>query len=632
MKPVIIIAIAFVFLFVPQIALAETEYVIYVEELPEWADYASNVVFESTQAWEKNNPDLKFYQTEVSTDANFRVQWVKEFGFEHIGYAYGNKFLEVGLGDSRCGNKWQPFSSNYINAIMEHEIGHILGLKHNLVDKNHIMYPIMLDWEYGLVENDFRLTTNYAEFIPFCTKKQAAVTIQVNFDEPKYGFDVYVVPSIDSLDLWQKGKPFEYMAGTDCSAKDVLKFTGICNDVAPNSGLLIITGNKLSNPLTTFDVKYQMESKDVGMTIPVIFPGEVQPKPEIKPIPEPTPEPIPEPIPEPEIIVEPDAEPKPEPVIVSNEIGFAQIDSGEIKLSFGSTEELKIFGKIFFAGKDGRIALTFTLPDGTTNGKLVFPKNDGSFETTISLDDNSPDGEYEIMVTSKQSLIGFLHFTLSHEHIFEQILAPISEPESIQEEEIILEFDDLPDRTTHIEDFPSSEKSPQYYVERYNNELEYQEWFDSQFPNKTISEIVDYTSTHIPNFPNSEKTPQYYIDLYNNKPKYKEWFDYKFPNETIYDILGIEPKSILPSWIKNNAGWWADGSIDDDAFLNGIQYLIKENILSVTEGNNDFETSSEIPEWVKKTAGDWADDVISKDDFITSIQFLIENGMVSVEN
>ncbi|MEK0322601.1 MAG: hypothetical protein QQN47_07495, partial [Nitrosopumilus sp.] len=68
MKPVIIIAIAFVFLFVPQIALAETEYVIYVEELPEWADYASNVVFESTQAWEKNNPDLKFYQTEVSTD------------------------------------------------------------------------------------------------------------------------------------------------------------------------------------------------------------------------------------------------------------------------------------------------------------------------------------------------------------------------------------------------------------------------------------------------------------------------------------------------------------------------------------------------------------------------------------
>ncbi|MEK0371248.1 MAG: hypothetical protein QQN55_08865, partial [Nitrosopumilus sp.] len=122
MKPVIIIAIAFVFLFVPQIALAETEYVIYVEELPEWADYASNVVFESTQAWEKNNPDLKFYQTEVSTDANFRVQWVKEFGFEHIGYAYGNKFLEVGLGDSRCGNKWQPFSSNYINAIMEHEI------------------------------------------------------------------------------------------------------------------------------------------------------------------------------------------------------------------------------------------------------------------------------------------------------------------------------------------------------------------------------------------------------------------------------------------------------------------------------------------------------------------------------
>ena len=37
----------------------------------------------------------------------------------------------------------------------------------------------------------------------------------------------------------------------------------------------------------------------------------------------------------------------------------------------------------------------------------------------------------------------------------------------------------------------------------------------------------------------------------------------------------------IPSWIKNNAGWWADGSIDDDSFIQGIQFLIKEGILSV---------------------------------------------------
>jgi len=34
-------------------------------------------------------------------------------------------------------------------------------------------------------------------------------------------------------------------------------------------------------------------------------------------------------------------------------------------------------------------------------------------------------------------------------------------------------------------------------------------------------------------------------------------------------------------WIKNNAGWWADGSIDDGSFIQGIQFLIKEGIIKI---------------------------------------------------
>jgi len=37
----------------------------------------------------------------------------------------------------------------------------------------------------------------------------------------------------------------------------------------------------------------------------------------------------------------------------------------------------------------------------------------------------------------------------------------------------------------------------------------------------------------------------------------------------------------IPAWIKNNAGWWADGQIDDDSFVLGIQYLIKVGIIVV---------------------------------------------------
>ena len=37
----------------------------------------------------------------------------------------------------------------------------------------------------------------------------------------------------------------------------------------------------------------------------------------------------------------------------------------------------------------------------------------------------------------------------------------------------------------------------------------------------------------------------------------------------------------IPVWIKNNAGWWADGSIDDTSFIQGIQFLVQEGFMSI---------------------------------------------------
>jgi len=39
----------------------------------------------------------------------------------------------------------------------------------------------------------------------------------------------------------------------------------------------------------------------------------------------------------------------------------------------------------------------------------------------------------------------------------------------------------------------------------------------------------------------------------------------------------------IPSWIKNNAGWWADGSIDDTAFIQGIQFMIDNLVITIPE-------------------------------------------------
>ena len=60
----------------------------------------------------------------------------------------------------------------------------------------------------------------------------------------------------------------------------------------------------------------------------------------------------------------------------------------------------------------------------------------------------------------------------------------------------------------------------------------------------------------------------------------------------------------VPSWIKNNAGWWANDDIDDDSFIQGIQFLIKEKILEINE-TTIADKSDKIPAWVKNDVGWW---------------------------
>ena len=64
----------------------------------------------------------------------------------------------------------------------------------------------------------------------------------------------------------------------------------------------------------------------------------------------------------------------------------------------------------------------------------------------------------------------------------------------------------------------------------------------------------------------------------------------------------------VPDWVKNTAGWWASDQIPDSAFLQGIQYLIKEGIMVIppTEASESV-SSQEVPSWVKNNAGWWAD-------------------------
>ena len=66
-----------------------------------------------------------------------------------------------------------------------------------------------------------------------------------------------------------------------------------------------------------------------------------------------------------------------------------------------------------------------------------------------------------------------------------------------------------------------------------------------------------------------------------------------FEGDTQVEIIGTDVLELgieeiisettieIPTWVKNNAGWWADGQIGDSDFVSGIQYLITEGIMNV---------------------------------------------------
>ena len=87
----------------------------------------------------------------------------------------------------------------------------------------------------------------------------------------------------------------------------------------------------------------------------------------------------------------------------------------------------------------------------------------------------------------------------------------------------------------------------------------------------------------------------------------------------------------VPAWVKNNAGWWADGTISETEFVSGVQHLIKEGILVVPPTTvSDEKTHQGIPAWVKNNAGWWADGTITDGEFVNGIQHLIKIGIVKV--
>lgn len=180
----------------------------------------------------------------------------------------------------------------------------------------------------------------------------------------------------------------------------------------------------------------------------------------------------------------------------------------------------------------------------------------------------------------------------------------------------------------------SPEKSTS--AEEPNTPTKQSEIISNEQPEKTTSPTISEEAnqkpkTHIPGFPALDKSPQYYIDRYNNEPDYKDWFNSQFPQQSIYQVLGFPEPVQVPNWIKITAEWWSTEKIRDADFLDGIEFMIKNNIMVIPYLEPpESIPNQDVPDWIRNTASWLAQDKISEEEFLNAIQFLIQAGIIVV--
>jgi len=95
-------------------------------------------------------------------------------------------------------------------------------------------------------------------------------------------------------------------------------------------------------------------------------------------------------------------------------------------------------------------------------------------------------------------------------------------------------------------------------------------------------------------------------------------------------LVTVNAPLIIPDWIKDVAAFWCDDKIDDASFIEGIQYLIDNDVIVVPETQAGMGGTQVIPSWIKNNACWWSQGLISNSDFAQGIQWLIGQGIIRV--
>ena len=217
------------------------KYSVYVHLLPEWSSGSKNIIFDVTNSWHKSD---KISNTNHVFDAES-----KDYNINQLHYINGKSYVELKHEFSDCQEEWQPMLYRKAVDTVRHEIEYVQGQQLS-TDSSVSVYPDVDNKNYDNSEQQSKIKNGYAQFFPICTSKDiTSYNYSVKTDNKDLGFDVYFVPS--SMEVEQfTNSGFNFYTESGCYGQNKHSYSGKCDNIGKDSGLLVVFPDEL-NPWTT---------------------------------------------------------------------------------------------------------------------------------------------------------------------------------------------------------------------------------------------------------------------------------------------------------------------------------------------------------------------------------------------
>ena len=238
-------------IFVSETEHVANKYSIYAHLQPEWNSDSKNIIFEVTNSWYKAGKENTINQ---ATNAD-----TKKYNVNQLNYLNGKSYVELKHEFSDCQEEWQPMLYRKAVDTVRHEIEYVQG-KQLSSDPSVAVYPDITNVNYDESEQQLKIKNGYAQFIPVCTSNDfTSYDYSIKTDNTDLGFDVYFVPSPIQQENFSNSS-FEYYEEPGCFGKNKQSFSGTCNNIKKDSGLLVVFPDEFKPWITKVTVNlYEKE-------------------------------------------------------------------------------------------------------------------------------------------------------------------------------------------------------------------------------------------------------------------------------------------------------------------------------------------------------------------------------------